>query len=242
MKALVLLYRFMRFRKGYGVHSPFAFDLITNVIEERYAYPCYGSIEQLRRRLMRDNTPLGGSRVTVRQATRRHAIARKRGQLLFRLANYLGPKRLLQVGTGVGISTLYMTAYSSNLRCISLEEDRQNAELAQRCVREGSREVEIMHGRYEATLPEALERLGVADFIFFSAGITNPYGLFERCTAYIQPESILVVEGLYDNPEMRGCWQRIKAHPSVTLTFDLYHMGLVFFNKRFYRKDYIVYF
>ena len=34
-----------RHRKGHGVHSPFVFDLITNVVEENNPYYCYDNIE-----------------------------------------------------------------------------------------------------------------------------------------------------------------------------------------------------
>jgi len=34
----ILLYRGIRYRKGFGVHSPFVFNLITKVIEERCQY------------------------------------------------------------------------------------------------------------------------------------------------------------------------------------------------------------
>ena len=242
MKALKLLYRFLRFRKGFGVHSPFAFDLITNVIEDDYVYPCYARIESVRRRLLRSKESFGENAMTVGKAAQKYATGKKRGQLLFRLANYLGPKRLLQVGSGMGISTLYLTAYASNLHCISLENDSAKAKWARWCLREGGKDVETLVGEYGSTLPEALERLGTADFLFFSAGLPRPYDLFEKCAGHIQPKSILVIEGLYDTPAGRECWQRIKSHPSVALTFDLYHVGLVFFDKRFYRKDYTVYF
>ena len=38
LRKSVLLYRGIRYRKGYGVHSPFVFNLITKVIEEHCSY------------------------------------------------------------------------------------------------------------------------------------------------------------------------------------------------------------
>ena len=34
LRRSILLYRRVRYRKGYGVHSPFVYNLITKVIEE----------------------------------------------------------------------------------------------------------------------------------------------------------------------------------------------------------------
>ena len=81
-------------------------------------------------------------------------------------------------------------------------------------------------------------------FLFFNAPerATELYGMFEKCVGHIQPDTVLVVEGLRASRAMRDFWERVKAHPATVLTFDLYHVGLVFFNKKMYRKDYIVYF
>lgn len=40
-----LLYRSIRYRKGFGVHSPFVFNLITKVIEEKCSYYSFYDIE-----------------------------------------------------------------------------------------------------------------------------------------------------------------------------------------------------
>ena len=48
----VLLYRSIRYRKGFGVHSPFVFDLITKVIEEKCPYYSFQDIELLRKKML----------------------------------------------------------------------------------------------------------------------------------------------------------------------------------------------
>ena len=51
LRKSLLLYRFLRYRKGFGVHSPFAFSFITKVIDERCPYYCYDEIELVRKEL-----------------------------------------------------------------------------------------------------------------------------------------------------------------------------------------------
>ena len=48
----ILLYRGIRYRKGFGVHSPFVFNLITKVIEERCQYYSFYDIELIRKQLL----------------------------------------------------------------------------------------------------------------------------------------------------------------------------------------------
>ncbi len=44
--------------KGHGVHSPFVFDFIIHVLNDKKKYPCYDTIESLRRSLLKNNTEI----------------------------------------------------------------------------------------------------------------------------------------------------------------------------------------
>ena len=126
----ILLYRGIRYRKGFGVHSPFVFNLITKVIEERCQYYSFYDIELIRKQLLfqddeityPDRQQKGKMRRrTIGRIVEREAIRPKHGALLFRLANYFKSKHILQFGPSMGLSTLYLTSYASDLKCIALE-------------------------------------------------------------------------------------------------------------------------
>ena len=42
--------------KGHGVHSPFVFDFIQHVLNDKKEYPCYRAIEQKRKELLSNET------------------------------------------------------------------------------------------------------------------------------------------------------------------------------------------
>ncbi len=44
--------------------------------------------------------------------------------------------------------------------------------------------------------------------------------------------SVFVVDDIHWSVGRRKAWKRIKAHPRVTVTIDLYDLGLVFFRNR----------
>ena len=44
--------------KGHGMHSPFVFDFITKILNDKTVYPEYEKVEALRNQLLNDNTVL----------------------------------------------------------------------------------------------------------------------------------------------------------------------------------------
>lgn len=230
----ILFYRFLRYRKGFGVHSPFAFTLITRVIDERWRFYCYDDIELIRRQLAYK----GFSGV-------RREIKRSHGQLLFRIVNYCKPKRMLQIGSPGGIATLYLTSYASDIQCITLEADAESAQTTAWCVQKYQHaSVKILVGDYDETLPQALQELDKLDFVLFHAASRKGENRawIAEALKHIHPDSVFFFEGIRANAEMRQLWKELCLRSEVVLSFDLYNVGILFFNPRLHKQNYIVYF
>jgi hypothetical protein len=95
-RPFVWLRRF-RYRCGYGVHSPFAFNFITYVIYEDAAYYAYEGL-LLKEKIMSHEK----GKDWAREST-------KMNRLLFRLVNWAQPQTIVDVGTPSS-SALYLQA------------------------------------------------------------------------------------------------------------------------------------
>ena len=82
LKRIGSRFKRFRYRKGYGVHSPFAFQLITEVIYEKYPYYNYADLESLRSTMSRNE---GSLRVKLLK-------------LIFRLVNWQQPDVVIDIG------------------------------------------------------------------------------------------------------------------------------------------------
>ncbi|HEY0245015.1 MAG TPA: hypothetical protein VGC01_05590 [Mucilaginibacter sp.] len=61
---------------------------------------------------------------------------------------------------------------------------------------------------------------------------------FEECLPKVHENTMLVLTDIYRTGEMKQVWKDIKAHPKVTVTVDLFWIGLVFFRKGQVREDF----
>ena len=50
--------------------------------------------------------------------------------------------------------------------------------------------------------------------------------------------SVLVLSAIYRDAQSKALWQSIKAHPHVTVTVDLFRVGLVFFHAGQAKEDF----
>lgn len=250
----ILLYRCVRYRRGFGVHSPFVFNLITKVIEEKCPYYSFYDIELVRKQLLfreqyipyPDRQRKGALRQrTLGEIVAREGIRPKHGALLFRLVNYFKSQSILQLGPAMGLSTLYLTSYAKGLKCIALENMPAHAAIARQTFEKAaSNPIDLRVGSYMDLLPGALQDLGEPDFVFFNTLYEQQQktALFETCLKHVHEDTVFVFEGIQSSPGMRAFWQEVCACPEVTVTLDLYWLGIVVFNKKLHKRDYIVYF
>ncbi len=254
LRKSVLLYRGIRYRHGYGVHSPFVFNLITKVIEEGCPYYSFYDIELVRKQLLfregnityPDRKQKGKlRRRSIGEIVEREAIKPKHGALLFRLTNYFKPQNILQLGPAMGLSTLYLTSYATGLRCIALENVSEFVPIARIAFEKAAKNpVDLRTGNYRELLPRAFEDMGKVDLVFFNTTYEqqNNALLFQECMKHIHDDTIFVFEGIKTSQRMRAFWKEVCANPDVTVTIDLYSMGIVFFNPKLHKRNYIVYF
>ncbi len=112
--------------KGHGIHSPFVFNFVLDVLNNRKNIQPPANIEALRKELLQDDTALliedmgAGSRAntstkrTVKEITKSAVKPKKYGQLLHRLVNIYQPENIIELGTSLGITASYLAAGNVN--------------------------------------------------------------------------------------------------------------------------------
>jgi predicted O-methyltransferase YrrM len=238
--------------RGHGVHSPFVYEMVREVLMDRTAYPEYAAIEALRRRLRRDRTilnieDLGAGPVrdasTMRRIddiTRRAAKPANLGQLLFRLAKYYHPPVMVELGTSLGLSTAYLAAGNPNAKFYSIEGSAAVAERARGHLSElGSKNVEVVTGNFDLVLEPLLKQIGPIGLAFVDGNhrFEPTVQYFERLFRHSGRSAILIFDDIHWSAEMERAWAQIKADQRIKLTIDLFFFGLVVIRDEFRVKQ-----
>ncbi|MBC7448172.1 MAG: class I SAM-dependent methyltransferase, partial [Hymenobacteraceae bacterium] len=169
----------------------------------------------------------------VSQIARTAAKPVKYGQLLFRLANYLQARRVLELGTSLGLTTAYLAAADSRAHIVTLEGDPASAGIARETFALLKlTNIEVLEGEFGQTLNSALTRFNdPLDLVFFDGNHRYEPTLeyVRRCLPHCHADTVFVLDDIHWSPEMERAWAAVQALPEVTLTIDLFAVGLVFF-------------
>lgn len=228
---------------AHSIHSPFVYDFVTRVLNARRQKPAYHGIELVRTRMLNSRSlvevqSLGASgggqtrKVMLKTLTARTSKSAKYGELLERICEYYQPRFAIEIGTSVGISTLYQALGLTNGYLLTLEGNEASVKIAKHNAGKlGFQNIQFVEGLFENTLPMVVQAIPSVDYVFFDGNHTMRATLdyFEQCLTKSHENTIFVFDDIRWSDEMFMAWQKIKNHERVKVTVDLFFMGIVFF-------------
>ena len=234
---------------GFGIHSPFIFRYVRNVVYEKSEYYAFGAIEKLRKEL-HNNTDViqvtdfgtGESKPRkIAEIARKSLKRAKSAQLLYRTVNFVKPETILELGTSLGITTCYLAAYSEKCQCTTIEGCPEIARIAENNFKELKyNNITLLNGEIDKILPDFLRATDKLDFVFIDANHTSEalISYFNQCVTKTGPNSVFVADDIHWSDDMETGWKYIQNHPSVKTTIDVFDMGIVFFNADLNKQHY----
>lgn len=236
----------LKAKTRHGVHSPFVYNLVDRVIYDFKPRPEYHSIEQLRQNLLTDSrqitiTDLGaGSHINnnklkaVKVLARNALKPKKLAQLIYRIANDKQPSNIIELGTCLGLTTSYLAKAAPNARVISIEGCPATAAIAQENLDKLQiKNVELLTGNFDQILPDVIRQTNSLDFVFVDGNHRKDATLnyFRWCLPKMSDNTVLIFDDIYWSKGMEEAWTEIKNDPNVSITIDLFWIGLVYFRK-----------
>lgn len=240
---------------AHGLHSPFVFELYNNVIRDDMPFYDFEPIERIRERFIRDETRIqvtdfgvGGEReqihlTTVQEVARKSLNTAKYGRLLFRLVNHFQPKTIIELGTSLGITTLYLATPVAKSKIYTIEGCPVIQQLAKKAFQQAGRQnIVSINGEFDKELPLVLNKLEYVDMVYIDGNhrYQPTMNYFNQCLEKITDNSVFIFDDINWSREMTHAWKDIKKHPSVTVSVDLYRLGIVLFKKELLKQDFVL--
>ena len=133
-------------------------------------------------------------------------------QLLFRIINYTKAERLLELGTSLGLTSLYLSTPSRQSKLITLEGSTAIAEAARsNFQRLNTRNIDCRVGEFGSTLGKALADLKQVDFAFIDGNhrYAPTMDYFNLILPHVHEDSVLVFDDICWSRDMHRAWKEI---------------------------------
>ncbi len=218
--------------KGFGVHSPFAYSFITDVLDEKYGYYSYEALQQLRSTVV--------ERTRREQGYRPHVISLTEAAVLFRVANRYNPSVFMSVGASYGVAAASMLMVSHRSRIVvsgyvpgdNVAADEIIASYGDRIIPTSG--ISEAFAAYEAML-------GDGDYHFVVINNVAPGEMPEAASligSMVLRQGVLVIRGIDKSRTASQLWEQCRDAMGYGMTFTNGKMAVVVLNSKLPRQDF----
>jgi predicted O-methyltransferase YrrM len=165
----------------------------------------------------------------------------KYARFLHRLATYIHATEVVELGTSLGITTSYLATSGRNVKVHTVEADASIQKIARQ--NWASLSIENIQS-YLFDLNEKwtllANQINKIDLLFVDANHRKEamirYVL--QALPYLHERSVVVLDDIYWNEDTCEAWNILKARKEVTLSFDIFQMGFLFFDPRLSKENF----
>ena len=259
MKAILFIARYIKYffnaKTRHSAQAPFIYEFITQVLNmELDNIDCY-EIETLRKELCKSEEPIkitdfgAGSHVNdskirkIKDVAKNSAKNAKFGKLLYRIIKRYKPKNILELGTSLGVSTLYLAKADTNSRVFTFEGCPETAKIAKLNFEKlSAHNINITVGDFKKTLADKLSKIQNIDLAFIDGNHQEKPTIdyFKQCLKYSNNSTIFIFDDIHWSKGMENAWDYIKSHQKTTLTIDLFFVGVVFIKSELSKENFTI--
>jgi hypothetical protein len=203
MSKLLFLIKYLKYlivsKTKHSVHSPFVYDLVTNVLNDKSHSQEYAKIRNL-------------------NASK---ISSKHLKLIYRIINRYKSENILEIGISYHLDSTFLSNIQSkaNVFFCNLKTNEIS-------------EIKTQNNIQSESFDFAFYNLKNNDNLTLSGFINH--------LKYFHNNSIVAINNIHQSNDMEEIWRKIITLKEVTISIDLFFIGLVFFRKEQVKENFII--
>lgn len=245
---------FLANRNGHGVHSPFGYQLCEEVFYNNNSFYDFESLKQVRNELLINNEQIevtdfgagsktfSGNKRKIKAIADRGVSTTQQSELFYKLIHFLNCNHIVELGTSVGLNTLYMANANKQAQVFTLEGSKNLSEFAKTLAQKNKiSNIQFIHATFDEALPNLIHSLPALDLLYVDGNHRYEATLnyFKLALQKTHNNSVIIFDDIYWSKGMTKAWQEIKNHPSVTLSIDAFYFGMIFFKSELKEKTHL---
>ena len=239
-----------------AAHSAFVYKFITQVLQNKETNTLWTEIEKRRNYLSHNQKTIcvldlgakgqGQNRVSIRKIAsivKTSSKSAKIYRVLSRIVQFYNLENIVEFGTSFGLSTAYIATANATSKVFTVEGCPEISKIASETFKELKlNNIEQINVDFDYAIKHFADKFHNLDFFFVDGNhdYVPTINYFNFAKQYAKENTIFVFDDIYWSKSMTKAWQTIKADPQVTITIDLYYIGIVFFRKGIVKQDFIL--
>ncbi len=249
------IYYLIKGKSRYYIHSPFVYDFCRFVLLKKTTSKNKQTIDEIKSYYHNHNLPLeleelgAGKKTTYVISTSdyltRTAVTDKYGSLLQHIIEYYKIECVIETGTALGISAAWMAQANTSPQIHTIDGNRDLCTAAEKMFSNFNlNKVHTYHGTIIQTLPKLYSLIGDKTMIYLDAHHTGEASIeyFNMLKPFLRKDSVLVLDDINYSKDMHQAWKEIISDSSVTLSINLFRMGVIFFNPALSKQEFYLYY
>lgn len=242
---------FSGFYNGHRVHSPNIFDFYIKAIFSKENFD-YSLAENTLKNLKKSKQKIkvlsvgakGNGSITEKEISK---IAKnsssygRYGRLLQRISAYLKPKKILELGTSLGIGTIYLSSGYKDSKVITIEACPQTQKFAENNFKNlGIINIKSINANFDDVLDTILTENEDISLIFVDGNhtyeATKKY--FATICQHAKKQTVAIFDDINWSSGMSKAWNEIKNSEKTIVAIETLRMGIIFFDSNLTQKIY----
>jgi len=220
----------------HGIHSPFVYNFMKRAMsiqmnkeELKVIQDCISEIKENKTQIKVTDYGAKSKKLkknrTVKQIFRTSSSYGKNALLLYRISNYFKPKRILELGTSIGIGSLHLHLGAPEAKLTTIEGCPETYKIAEKNI--GNRPIERINKTFYDYIKD-LENIKY-DLIFIDGhhdGAALKYYI-QLLEPHTHNDTIIILDDIRWSDSMNDTWSFLKREEKYHLSMDFFRMGVL---------------